>query len=91
MRLARENLGRPGSADLAQSLTSRMVSPSIVQERPYPHAIVAGIERYPRKVTKGMGKKRIEKRSKVKPFIKVSPLTFEAHRAPAEMLHTFRK
>jgi hypothetical protein len=31
---------------------------------------VAGIERYPRKVTKGMGKKRIEKRSKVKPFIK---------------------
>lgn len=43
-----------------------------MQERPYPHAIVAGIERYPRKVTKGMGKKRIEKRSKVKPFIKVS-------------------
>ncbi|KAM0751698.1 hypothetical protein T439DRAFT_324898 [Meredithblackwellia eburnea MCA 4105] len=40
------------------------------KERPYPHAIVAGIERYPRKVTKGMGKKRIEKRSKVKPFIK---------------------
>ena len=42
-----------------------------MQERPYPHAIVAGIERYPRKVTRGMGKKRIEKRSKVKPFIKV--------------------
>ena len=42
------------------------------QERPYPHAIVAGVDRYPRKVTKGMGKKRIEKRSKVKPFIKVS-------------------
>ncbi|POY71043.1 putative Triacylglycerol lipase [Rhodotorula taiwanensis] len=41
------------------------------KERPYPHAIVAGIERYPRKVTKGMGKKRIEKRSKVKPFIKL--------------------
>ncbi|KAL8287593.1 hypothetical protein RQP46_003451 [Phenoliferia psychrophenolica] len=40
------------------------------KERPYPHAIVAGIERYPRKVTRGMGKKRIEKRSKVKPFIK---------------------
>lgn len=42
------------------------------KERPYPHAIVAGIERYPRKVTKGMGKKKVEKRSKVKPFIKVS-------------------
>ena len=34
------------------------------KERPYPHAIVAGIERYPRKVTRGMGKKKIEKRSK---------------------------
>jgi hypothetical protein len=43
-----------------------------LQERPYPHAIVAGVDRYPRKVTRGMGKKRIEKRSKVKPFIKVS-------------------
>ncbi|GAA5852896.1 hypothetical protein JCM8547_004724 [Rhodosporidiobolus lusitaniae] len=40
------------------------------KERPYPHAIVAGVDRYPRKVTKGMGKKRIEKRSKVKPFVK---------------------
>merc|ERR1712000_391046 len=40
------------------------------QGAPYPHAIVAGVDRYPRKVTKGMGKKRIEKRSKVKPFIK---------------------
>lgn len=42
-----------------------------LQERPYPHAIVAGVDRYPRKVTRGMGKKRIEKRSKIKPFIKV--------------------
>merc|ERR1711988_226314 len=39
-------------------------------ERPYPHAIVAGVERYPRKVTRRMGKKKLEKRSKVKPFIK---------------------
>jgi hypothetical protein len=42
------------------------------KERPYPHAIVAGIERYPRKVTKRMGKKKVSQRSKVKPFIKVS-------------------
>ena len=42
------------------------------KERPYAHAIVAGVERYPRKVTRGMGKKKIEKRSKIKPFIKVS-------------------
>ncbi|KAF8480080.1 60S ribosomal protein L27 [Russula ochroleuca] len=41
------------------------------KERPYPHAIVAGIERYPRKVTKRMGAKKLERRKKVKPFIKV--------------------
>ena len=36
----------------------------------FPHALVAGIERAPLKVTKRMGKKRLAKRSKVKPFIK---------------------
>ena len=41
------------------------------KDRPYPHAIVAGIERYPLKVTKRMGAKKLAKRSKVKPFIKV--------------------
>jgi hypothetical protein len=41
------------------------------KERPYPHAIVAGIQRYPLKVTRNMGAKRLAKRSKVKPFIKV--------------------
>ncbi|KAI9513383.1 60S ribosomal protein L27 [Russula earlei] len=41
------------------------------KERPYPHALVAGIERYPRKVTKRMGAKKLARRSKVKPFIKV--------------------
>ena len=29
------------------------------KERKYPHALVAGIERYPRKVTKRMSKKKI--------------------------------
>jgi large subunit ribosomal protein L27e len=38
---------------------------------PYGHALVAGIQRYPGKVTSRMGKKRIAKRSKVKPFIKL--------------------
>lgn len=42
------------------------------KERPYPHAIVAGVERYPRKVTRRMGAKKLERRNKVKPFIKVS-------------------
>ncbi|KAF9149137.1 hypothetical protein BG015_009069 [Linnemannia schmuckeri] len=41
------------------------------KERGYGHAIVAGVERYPLKITKNMGKKRVAKRSKVKPFIKI--------------------
>ena len=32
--------------------------------------VVVGIDRYPRKVTRKMGAKKIEKRSKIKPFIK---------------------
>ncbi|PAV81924.1 hypothetical protein WR25_10009 [Diploscapter pachys] len=42
-----------------------------VTDRTYPHAIIAGIDKYPLKVTKSMGKKRIEKRNKLKPFLKV--------------------
>ncbi|EPX73488.1 60S ribosomal protein L27 [Schizosaccharomyces octosporus yFS286] len=38
---------------------------------PFGHAVVAGVERYPLKVTKSMGAKRIAKRSRVKPFIRV--------------------
>jgi large subunit ribosomal protein L27e len=41
------------------------------KQHPFPYALVAGIERYPVKVTRRMGKKRLEKRSKVKPFIKM--------------------
>merc|ERR1712243_347860 len=40
-------------------------------EKPYGHALVAGIDRYPRKVTRKMGKKKVTKRSKIKPFLKV--------------------
>uniref|UniRef100_A0A1S4MIL9 Large ribosomal subunit protein eL27 n=1 Tax=Pediculus humanus subsp. corporis TaxID=121224 RepID=A0A1S4MIL9_PEDHC len=36
----------------------------------YGHALVAGIDRYPKKVHKRMGKKKIHKRSKIKPFLK---------------------
>nr|CAJ17393.1 ribosomal protein L27e [Hister sp. APV-2005] len=39
-------------------------------EKEYGHALVAGIDRYPRKVNKRMGKIRIHKRSKIKPFVK---------------------
>jgi large subunit ribosomal protein L27e len=38
---------------------------------PFGHAVVAGIERYPEKITRRMSKTRQEKRSKIKPFIKV--------------------
>merc|ERR1711979_114378 len=41
------------------------------QDKPFSHALVAGIDRYPRKVTKRMGKKKLKQRSKVKAFIKV--------------------
>ncbi|EPE36020.1 60S ribosomal protein L27 [Glarea lozoyensis ATCC 20868] len=41
------------------------------KSHPYPHALVAGIERYPSQITRRMSKTRQEKRSKVKPFIKV--------------------
>jgi len=38
--------------------------------RPYGHALVAGVDRYPGRVTKSMGKRKIAKRSRIKPFIK---------------------
>mmetsp|Transcript_7845 Transcript_7845/g.5887 ORF Transcript_7845/g.5887 Transcript_7845/m.5887 type:complete len:144 (-) Transcript_7845:50-481(-) len=41
------------------------------QSKKFGHALVAGIDRYPRKVTRAMGKKKAEKRTKVKPFIKI--------------------
>ncbi|KAK3074029.1 60S ribosomal protein L27B [Teratosphaeriaceae sp. CCFEE 6253] len=41
------------------------------KKHPFPHALVAGIERYPSQVTRRMSKARASKRSKVKPFIKV--------------------
>jgi large subunit ribosomal protein L27e len=40
-------------------------------DKRYPHCLIAGIARDPRKVTKSMSKAKVEKRSKVmKPFIK---------------------
>merc|ERR1711988_404025 len=39
-------------------------------DRPYGHALVAGIMKYPLKVTKNMSEKKIAKRSRIKPFLK---------------------
>jgi large subunit ribosomal protein L27e len=41
------------------------------QEKQFGHALVAGIDRYPRKIHKRMSKGKIHKRSKIKPFLKV--------------------
>ena len=41
-----------------------------ISDRSYGHAIVAGIERYPRPITKNMAKRKKKSRSKLKPFIK---------------------
>merc|ERR1711881_725136 len=40
-------------------------------DRQYGHALVIGMERYPRPVIKKMSKKKVERRSKIKPFIRV--------------------
>ncbi|XP_051014758.1 60S ribosomal protein L27-like [Acomys russatus] len=43
-----------------------------ISDRPHSHALVARIDRYPRKVTAAMGKKKITNRSKIKSVVKVS-------------------
>eukprot|EP01089_Gocevia_fonbrunei_P007784 TRINITY_DN1907_c0_g1_i1.p1 TRINITY_DN1907_c0_g1~~TRINITY_DN1907_c0_g1_i1.p1 ORF type:complete len:140 (+),score=31.95 TRINITY_DN1907_c0_g1_i1:101-520(+) len=40
------------------------------KDKPFTHAVVAGIERYPLKVTSDMGKRKVARRSRVKAFIK---------------------
>jgi ribosomal protein L14E/L6E/L27E len=40
-------------------------------DRKYGHAVVAGVARYPKRVTRSMNKKKIAIRSKVKTFVKV--------------------
>jgi len=40
------------------------------KQRPFPHAIVAGINRYPRKIKKSMNKKKVNQRSHVRCFVK---------------------
>eukprot|EP00992_Anisonema_acinus_P011831 TRINITY_DN7706_c0_g1_i2.p2 TRINITY_DN7706_c0_g1~~TRINITY_DN7706_c0_g1_i2.p2 ORF type:complete len:124 (+),score=32.40 TRINITY_DN7706_c0_g1_i2:132-503(+) len=41
------------------------------KERPYGHCVVAGVAKYPKKVTVRMGKKKILRRSRIDPFLKV--------------------
>ena len=39
-------------------------------DKKFGHALIAGVDRAPRKVTKSMSKAKVAKRSKVKPFLK---------------------
>jgi hypothetical protein len=41
------------------------------KQRPFPTLLVAGIERYPLKVTRKMGRRKVARRSQVKPFLKI--------------------
>ena len=64
-------------------------------EKPYGHALVAGVDRYPRKVTNKMSKKKVAKRSKIKSFVKVcvfnNSLEFQTHSLdPLLELNLFR-
>merc|ERR1712013_340658 len=47
------------------------VSDNGTKERPYPHLVVAGVDRHPLRVTRGMSKRVVAKRTRVKPFVKV--------------------
>jgi large subunit ribosomal protein L27e len=53
--------------------------------RKFPHALVAGLYKAPKKITKRMGKKRIVNRMKVRPFIKVANY---AHLMPTRYMVT---
>ncbi|CAI2346530.1 unnamed protein product [Caenorhabditis sp. 36 PRJEB53466] len=44
-------------------------------DRTYPHAVIAGIDRYPLKVNQSMGKKKIARRNRLKAFLKVVSYT----------------
>ena len=41
------------------------------KERKYSHALVAGIKKYPKRVVRGMSKRRIQRRSRVGVFLRV--------------------
>jgi len=64
------------------------------KDRKFGHALIAGIERYPRKTTKAMGDKKVAKRMRVKPFVKfvnfnhIMPTRYNIDATIAESLKT---
>uniref|UniRef100_A0A8C9KPF4 60S ribosomal protein L27 n=1 Tax=Panthera tigris altaica TaxID=74533 RepID=A0A8C9KPF4_PANTA len=61
---------KPGKVVLVLAAIGKNIDDG-TSDCPYSHALVAGIDLYPRKVTAAMGKKKIAKRSKIKSFVKV--------------------
>ena len=53
-------------------------------DKPFGHALIAGIDRYPKLVTKRMSKKKVKQRSKIKPFLKVNICKVVAFRMQLE-------
>ena len=43
---------------------------NFAQDKKFAHALVVGIERAPRKVTKSMNQKKIDRKCRLKPFVK---------------------
>ncbi|EDO08620.1 putative large subunit ribosomal protein L27e [Babesia bovis T2Bo] len=43
---------------------------NVSKRRPYANCLIAGIDRYPSKVTRKMSKEQIKKRLRIKPFVK---------------------
>ena len=41
------------------------------KDRPFPHSLVVGIARYPRKVHRRMNRKKVANRSRIQPFLKM--------------------
>ena len=68
--------GSPPSKTRRDTLSRQVKSclRTLINPRSFPLS-VAGIDRYPRKITKAMDKKKVEKRSLIKPFVKHVNLT----------------
>ena len=70
-------LQRPGRTRSCQAPAALDTSAPLQQyddghgDRHYGHCVVAGIDQYPLKISKSMEKKKLDKRSKLKPFLKV--------------------
>ena len=72
------SVGKPGKVVLVlagcNSRRKAVIVKSIeggTSDHPYSHALEAGIDHHPCKVTAAMGKKEIAKRTKIKSFVKV--------------------